>query len=148
MSAANSAADWYRRATSFSSALAKIVSTSPRSDGSIPPSRGLILPDGADEFGHGAAARLVRQPTAQQFVPDHAQRVDVTAGIDVLRGGGGELLGAHVAQRADQLAGRRVHRRLHVRIDRSCDAEVEDLRLARTIDQPFAGLRSRWTTPR
>ncbi len=82
-------------------------------------------------------AHLVGHAPGQQFVEHDADGVDIAPSIDQRRIPG-DLLRAHVGQRADQLPfaclqcfGRR-------RFEKSGDAEVEHLRLAQAIDQDVA----------
>ena len=83
---------------------------------------------------------VIRQPTAEQFVHHHAERIDIGAGIDgcaVLH----ELLGGHVGPRADELprlgswpvviGSGTIHPR---------DSEIDDLRPHSGIDKDIARL--------
>ena len=116
-----------------------MVSTSPRYARLIELSR-----DGSSSrIVRTAASRLalslVRQAPGQQLVQDHAQRVHVAARVELQRIGQ-DLFGAHVGQRADQLAELGLPRRVGVAVGETRDAEVEDLRLTRLVDQDVARL--------
>ncbi len=77
---------------------------------------------------HGHAREVVRQPAAHQLVENHAERVDVGAYVDVAARA---LLGAHVVQRADQLAHPGILRDPGLlRIERAGHAEIDHLRPA------------------
>ena len=72
---------------------------------SIEPSRdGSCSLDHPGDLVHRKLLEMVRQPVGQQLEENHAQRVHVRASVEPA-GVGGELFGAHVAQRAQQLAG-------------------------------------------
>jgi hypothetical protein len=93
--------------------------------------RRLDLADDPLDFPVGLApqlARVERGRTGHQFVQQHAEGVDVGAGVDV-GGAGVGLLGAHVLGRADELVEFREEGSLgQPVIDRLGDAEVDDLR--------------------
>ena len=72
----------------------------------------------------------VGRPQRQQLVERHAQRVDVGAVVDD-HPLGQRLLGAHVAERAEQVAG---HRQPGVALDAG-QAEVGDPEVAARVDQ-------------
>ncbi len=71
--------------------------------------------------------RIERQRTGQQFIKQHAQRIDIRAGVDILRAHL-RLLGAHVLRRADKLALLGVQRPFGQRLSEGLgDAEVDNL---------------------
>ena len=92
---------------------------------------GLFLADPAQDLGVGRLAQLAfleRRRAGQEFVQEHAQRVNVRPRVDVERSHLG-LLGAHVLERAhghSQLGEHRLFRQPVV--DRLGDAEVDHLR--------------------
>ncbi len=72
---------------------------------------------------------------------NHAQRVNVGTAVEPARVAG-ELFGAHVGERAQQLAGPRLaHGRQNVGGRDVSNAEVEHLGLSRFLDQNVAGLQ-------
>ncbi|MCI0586633.1 MAG: hypothetical protein L0323_07315 [Planctomycetes bacterium] len=101
---------------------------------------GVLLDEEARHLGEGSSLEVVGHPSGEELVGDHAERVDVGAGVDRLRPPR-ELLGAHVGERAHDLPGAGVERRrLEVGLRDPGDAEVEDLRLAAAVDEDVAGL--------
>ena len=93
------------------------------------PRRLLLADDPADLVEAGLAQPLLveRRGAGEQFVEQHAQRVDVAAGVDVQAAHLG-LLGAHVQRRADHLAEAGEERLLgQLLTDGLGDAEVDDL---------------------
>ena len=84
--------------------------------------------------------QIVRQPAGQQFVEDHAEGVDVASGVDVDRVGV-DLFGTHVLEGADHLTDRGLTGGLNVGVGQARDTEVEDLGLARGVDQDVGGLQ-------
>jgi hypothetical protein len=99
-----------------------------------PERRGLLLRDRSERVGQRAAVEVVGEALREQLVEDDAQRVDVAADIEI-RGVPRDLLGAHVGECPYDLADARVRRRVHVGVGRARHAEVEDLRLARLVDE-------------
>ena len=79
-----------------------------------------------------------RQPAAEQLVGDDTEREHVGARIDGTRLAG-QLLPAHVRQRAEHLAGAR-HLRVLVAAGDLGDAEVEHLHLPGFVDKHVARL--------
>ena len=126
---------------SFSSALATIVSTSPRQlrvERAEP--RRVLLADHPGGLGQGPVLELIRQPVGQQLEEDDPQGVHVGPPVD---GGGvaGHLLGAHVAERAEELAGAgQAGGGQQVGVGGVGHAEVEHLRLAGLIHQDVGRL--------
>ena len=96
------------------------------------------------------AAMSKRLFSAEQFLQHEPQSVDVGAGVDRRRPGGGtgghhgsQLLRAHVVQRSEQLAGGGLHgRRLRCKavVRRPRDAEIDHLGTAVVADEDIAGL--------
>ena len=101
-----------------------------------------------------------RRLPADEAEEDDAERPDVAARVGITRGD--DLLGRHVARRAEEIGGLRhdavvawASAGIGVVVDAEVedlgDAEVEDLddRLAAwpSVRNRFAGLRSRWTMP-
>ncbi len=88
--------------------------------------------------------------TGQQFIQQHAQRIDVTASVDIQTAHLG-LLGTHVHRRADQLAVSRVDRLVgQLMMQRFGDAKVDDFGIIRSPEDvtiTFDGFRSRWMIP-
>ena len=102
--------------------------------------RRLLLQDQPGRLGQGPVLQLVRQPAGQQLEEDHPQGVHVGALVDG-GGVGGHLLGAHVAGRAEQLAGLgQAGRGQQVGVGGAGHAEVEHLRLAGLVHQDVGGL--------
>jgi hypothetical protein len=100
---------------------------------------GLRFRHGPDGVGQ-AAAHVVGEPAGQELVKDHAQRVDVAADVEVGRVGR-HLLRAHVGERAHDLAGGGLQGGLPVRVGGARHAEVQDLGLARRVDQDVRRLQ-------
>ena len=85
--------------------------------------------------GHGTSADLERQTLRQQPIEQHAERIDIAAGVDV-GGTSAQLFRAHVRQRSHQLTVRGLNGHpLDVGAGRPRDPEVEDLRLAAVGDE-------------
>ena len=81
-------------------------------------------------FGDSEAADVVGQLSREELVQDHAAGVDVGADVELV-GVCYDLFRAHVREGAYELPQLGVQSdELDVGVDRSCDAEVEDLRLA------------------
>ena len=113
----------------------------------------LLLTDDALELAEAAFAPLLtgeRCQAGEQLVQEHAERVDVGAGVDVEPRHLG-LFGRHVLRRADQLVVPRVQRLLgQLGVGRLGDAEVDDLGHRHAVvqrDRTLDGLMSRWMTP-
>lgn len=70
---------------------------------------------------------IVRKLTDEKLVEEHAERVDVAAGVD-LRTVKASLLGTYLGRRPEDVPGLRVKRMLgQITLEASCDAEVDDL---------------------
>ncbi len=90
----------------------------------------LFFPDDPRRLVDHLALQIVRQPAGEEFVRDHAQRVDIAARVQVA-GVAADLLGAHVRHGADKLSDVCLKRRLlDVGVGGPGDAEVQDLGLA------------------
>src|SRR5947209_10994324 len=100
-----------------------------------------MTPDGVIER---CAGQVVWTAAGKKLVCNYAQSVDVGAGFDLRRIAGG-LFGAHVGQRAHYLARLREERggRIAAGVGgiRTREAEIEDLRLTRQINEDVAGLK-------
>lgn len=98
----------------------------------------------ADDAGGGRdrrARNIVRQPATEQLIQHHTERIDVAAHVELERIGPA-LLGAHVLERADQLAGLRSQRgQGDVGVGRAGHAEIDDLHAAAGVDQDVPRLQ-------
>ena len=73
--------------------------------------------------------QIVGRAIGEQFVGDHAERVHIGSRIKLIRLAG-DLLRAHLGDRAHHLPRSRMHRRVQIRVDGASQAEVEHFRLA------------------
>ena len=97
-----------------------------------------LLGGDALQDGVEVAAQVVRILTDEQFIQNHAERIDIRARVHGLSAG---LLGSHVAQRADDRAGLRQVQRGAIRpLQRLGQAEVQNLRPAALIHKDVRGL--------
>jgi hypothetical protein len=96
--------------------------------------RGLLFAYDARHFGERLAVQIVGRAIGQQFVGDDAKGVDVGSRIDQI-GIAGDLLRAHIGNRANHLTGAGVQRRADVGVDGAGQTEVEHLRLTRRVDE-------------
>jgi hypothetical protein len=104
---------------------------------------GLFLADDPDGLGVDASLDVVGAVPGQQLVEDHAQRVDIARGRDLLPL---HLLGARVLVGHDALIGPRQRRQAQqLGVEQLGDAEIEELGLALAVTRMLDGLRSRWT---
>ena len=86
------------------------------------------------------SGRSMRKPAREHLEEQDAQGVDVAPRVDGRRLSG-DLLRAHVGERAEELTGARLQGgELYVGVGHARDAEVEDLRLALLVDEDVLGL--------
>lgn len=102
----------------------------------------LDLDDAARDLGQREAIELERRAAREQLAQDATERVDVAAHVDLVRSAG-DVLRAHVGERAEDLAGARlgeaeVEPR---RIERAGQAEVDHFDATLGIDQHVARLQ-------
>jgi len=103
--------------------------------------RDRILDDRAQGLRECLALERVRALAADELVEHEAQRVHVALRVD-LTGTTLGLLGAHVLQRADQLARARHARPFAIGVvERARDAEIDHLGNTRGVDEHVAGLQ-------
>ena len=87
---------------------------------------------------HPLAGQVIRRFSREQFIENDAHGIDVRPNIEFI-GFGGELLGTHVLQRADELPDVGVHGgQCSIRVRAASDAEVDDLRGSVAADEDVA----------
>ncbi len=106
-------------------------------DGVVPAvqRRGLLVANDPGRLGNGLAAKLMRHSSGEEFVENHADRVDVGACVDVAV----ELLDAHVPHGADQEAGFRQPSRIVIAVEDPRDTKVQDHGMGAGGQQAGAG---------
>ena len=94
----------------------------------------------AGRFIHRPLRDVVGRLPGEQFIEHHTEGIDVGPHVDLIHLAV-ELLGAHVLQRADELAHVGEHRRAsHVGVGATGHAEVDHLRMPCGVDENIAGL--------
>src|SRR5262245_24426299 len=82
---------------------------------------------------------VVRKAPGKKFVENYTERIDITARVELQRIRE-NLLGTHICEGADKLADIGLHGGLSITVRDTRDAEVENLRLSRLINQNVAWL--------
>ena len=90
---------------------------------------------------HALVRHVIRGFSREQFVENDSHGIHIRPNIEFI-GLGGELLGAHVLQRADQLPDVGVHGgQCSIRVRTASNAEVDDLRRTVSTDEDVARLQ-------
>ena len=105
------------------------------------------MQDQPGDLGQRLRLEVIRKPVREKLEEDHSQRIDIGPVIDHGRIRG-DLLGAHVVGRANDLAGAgQAGARQQVGVNRAGHTEIEHLGLSSLFDHEFAGFKSRWMIP-